>query len=135
MRPDRMSGRIARPRQATIPVTTVAALLALTALATSAAANWPVAWGDRTGALGDGTHVQMWAPTRVVALDGVVGAAGGRQHSLLLRSDGTVWDRRVSVKRGTVLLEGYQMDTPARLAAASVPGVKEVVNMLVIRVL
>jgi hypothetical protein len=44
---------------------------------------------------------------------------------------------RVSVKRGTVLLEGYQNDTPGRLAAAeaaaSVPGVKEIVNMLVIR--
>jgi hypothetical protein len=43
----------------------------------------------------------------------------------------------VSVHGGTVLLEGYQGDTPARLAAAqaaaSVPGVKEVVNMLVIR--
>jgi hypothetical protein len=34
-------------------------------------------------------------------------------------------------------LEGYQSDTPARLAAAqaaaSVPGVKEIINMLVIR--
>ena len=46
---------------------------------------------------------------------------------------------QVSVKRGTVLLEGYQSDTPARLAAAEaaarVPGVKEIVNMLVIRAL
>jgi len=46
---------------------------------------------------------------------------------------------QVSVKRGTVLLEGYQPDTPARLAAAEaaarVPGVKEIVNMLVIRAL
>lgn len=46
---------------------------------------------------------------------------------------------RVSVKNGTVLLEGYQNDTPGRLAAAeataSVPGVKEIVNMLVIRAL
>jgi osmotically-inducible protein OsmY len=44
---------------------------------------------------------------------------------------------QASVKRGTVLLEGYQIDTPARLAAAeaaaSVPGVKEIINMLVIR--
>lgn len=43
----------------------------------------------------------------------------------------------VSVKHGTVLLEGYQNDTPGRLAAAkaaaSVPGVKEIINMLVIR--
>ncbi|MFT5365739.1 MAG: hypothetical protein ACI8V2_000680 [Candidatus Latescibacterota bacterium] len=43
----------------------------------------------------------------------------------------------VCVKRGTILLEGYQNDTPGRLvvaeAAASVPGVKEIVNMLVIR--
>ncbi len=45
----------------------------------------------------------------------------------------------VSVKRGTVLLEGSQNDSPARLAAAqaaaSVPGVKEIINMLVIRAL
>jgi hypothetical protein len=44
-----------------------------------------------------------------------------------------------SVKQGTVLLEGYQEETSARLAAAqaaaSVPGVKEVINMLVIRAL
>jgi Ca2+-transporting ATPase len=44
---------------------------------------------------------------------------------------------RVSVKRGTVLLEGYQNDIPGRLAAAeaaaSVPGVKEIINMLMIR--
>ncbi len=43
---------------------------------------------------------------------------------------------RVSVNRGTVLLEGYQNDTPGRLAAAKaarVPGVKEIINMLVIR--
>jgi hypothetical protein len=46
---------------------------------------------------------------------------------------------RVSVRNGTVLLEGYQGDTLGRLAAAlaaaSVPGVKEIVNMLVIRAL
>jgi BON domain len=46
---------------------------------------------------------------------------------------------RVSVKRGTVLLEGEQNDTSGRLAAAeaaaSVPGVKEIINMLVIRAL
>ena len=45
----------------------------------------------------------------------------------------------VSVRQGTVLLEGYQNDTPGRLAAAkataSVPGVKEIINMLVIRAL
>lgn len=44
---------------------------------------------------------------------------------------------RVSVTRGTVLLEGFQTDTTGRLAAAEaaacVPGVKEIVNMLVIR--
>ncbi|MEN6546883.1 MAG: BON domain-containing protein, partial [Armatimonadia bacterium] len=46
---------------------------------------------------------------------------------------------RVSVNKGTVLLEGYQGDTSGRLAAAqaaaAVPGVKEIVNMLVIRAL
>lgn len=45
----------------------------------------------------------------------------------------------VSVKGGTVLLEGYQNDTPGRLAAAeaatSVPGAKEIINMLVVRAL
>jgi hypothetical protein len=44
---------------------------------------------------------------------------------------------RASVRRGTVLLEGYQNDTLGRLAAAaaSVPGVNEIVNMLVVRAL
>jgi len=46
---------------------------------------------------------------------------------------------RTSVKRGTVLLEVYQEDASGRLAAAqaaaSVPGVKEIINMLVIRAL
>jgi len=44
---------------------------------------------------------------------------------------------RVSVKHGTVLLEGYHNDTPGRLAAAeaaaSVPRVKEIIDMLMIR--
>jgi len=43
----------------------------------------------------------------------------------------------LSVNHGTVLLEGFQNDTVERLAAASIaasiPGVKEIVNMLVIR--
>jgi hypothetical protein len=42
-----------------------------------------------------------------------------------------------TVRNGTVLLEGDQSDTLARLAAgqaaAGVPGVKEIVNMLVVR--
>lgn len=45
----------------------------------------------------------------------------------------------VSVRHGTVLLDGYQNTTEGRLAAAqaaaSVAGVKEIVNMLVIRAL
>jgi hypothetical protein len=59
--------------------------------------------------------------------------------SVLHESDGRVNLHllHVSVKRGTVLLEGYQNDTMQRRAAAeaaaSVPGVKEIVNMLVIR--
>jgi len=44
---------------------------------------------------------------------------------------------RVTVTDGTVLLEGEQNDTRARLAAAeavtAVPGVQEIVNMLVVR--
>ncbi len=43
----------------------------------------------------------------------------------------------MSVHEGTVLLEGFQNDTRGRLAAAeavaTVPGVREIVNMLVIR--
>jgi|GEM_PF-1796407 len=57
-------------------------------------------------------------------------ATGGRVNSYLAR---------VSVHQGTVLLEGYQNDIQARLAAAEavarVPGVKEIINMLVIRAL
>ena len=43
----------------------------------------------------------------------------------------------ITVRNGTVLLEGDQEDTTARLAAgeaaATVPGVREIVNMLVVR--
>jgi hypothetical protein len=43
----------------------------------------------------------------------------------------------IAVRNGTVLLEGYQNDTLARLAAgqaaATVPGVREIVNMIVVR--
>lgn len=44
---------------------------------------------------------------------------------------------RVTVRGGTVLLEGCQNDTQSRLAAAqtaaSVPGVREIVNMITVR--
>ena len=59
--------------------------------------------------------------------------------AILHESGGVVnlYTLQVSVKRGTVLLEGYQNDTTGRRAAAeaaaSVLGVKEIVNMLVIR--
>ena len=55
-------------------------------------------------------------------------AGGCVNHSLV----------RVSVRCGTVLLEGYQNDIPGRLAAAeaaaSVPGVEEIIDMLMIHV-
>ena len=43
---------------------------------------------------------------------------------------------QVTVNKGTVILQGHQNDTPTRLAAAqaaSVPGVKEIVNMIMVR--
>lgn len=55
------------------------------------------AWGDNShGQLGDGTTVNRTRPVRVMGnwfqpLTGVTAVATGRTHSLVLKSDGTVW--------------------------------------------
>ncbi|GAA4591704.1 hypothetical protein GCM10023194_51660 [Planotetraspora phitsanulokensis] len=52
------------------------------------------AWGDNTnGQLGNGTtsYSSVPVPAQVPGLTGVVQVAAGNQHSLALRSDGTVW--------------------------------------------
>jgi len=61
-----------------------------------------------------------------------------RVKQRLRRAPGVVANPiKVTVSEGTVLLEGEQNDTEARLAAAqaaaAVPGVREIVNMLVVR--
>ncbi len=54
-------------------------------------------WGENWGQLGDNTiedrysPVQVHGPNDVGYLDGVVKIAAGDQHSLAIRSDGTVW--------------------------------------------
>ena len=51
-----------------------------------------VGWGrNDEGQLGDGTRTRRTTPVRVGALTDVVAIAGGRDHGLALRSDGTVW--------------------------------------------
>ena len=56
-------------------------------------AGW--AWGlNSDGELGNGTttpYTGLSTPAQVVDLNNVVGLAAGDQHSLALRSDGTVW--------------------------------------------
>ena len=56
------------------------------------------AWGNNyMGQLGDGTDTDRSTPVQVLGeggigyLDGVTAVAAGRDHSLALRSDGTVW--------------------------------------------
>jgi hypothetical protein len=81
------------------------------------------------------------AGSRIVDCDVEVPDEGVKEEviAVLGDTDGVVAPHliRVSVKNGTVLLEGSQLDSPARLAAAkaaaSVPGVKEIVNLLVVR--
>lgn len=52
-----------------------------------------VAWGrNAEGQIGDGTTAtHRLVPTRVGSLTNVVDVAGGRDHGLALRSDGSVW--------------------------------------------
>src|SRR6516164_6056026 len=52
------------------------------------------AWGDNYyGQLGNGTFTYdgIATPAPVTGLTGVVAVAGGYEHSLALKSDGTVW--------------------------------------------
>lgn len=51
------------------------------------------AWGGgASGELGDGTTpTSRVTPEQVLGLTGVIALAGGRNHALALRSDGTVW--------------------------------------------
>ena len=71
----------------------VAALLLVAAVPAGAAGpETPRTWGSNSfGELGDGITTTRTTPVRVTALSGVVQVAGGRDHSLALRSDGTVW--------------------------------------------
>ena len=53
------------------------------------------AWGSNgDNQLGDGTHGELESkstPVQVISLSGVIAIAGGEDHSLALKSDGTVW--------------------------------------------
>jgi len=50
------------------------------------------AWGyNNTGQLGDGTTTDRASPVAVPGLVNVVAVAAGNQHSLAMKSDGTVW--------------------------------------------
>ena len=51
-----------------------------------------LAWGrNNAGQLGDGTSVNRNTPTPVAGLTNVIAIAAGTEHSLALRSDGSVW--------------------------------------------
>jgi alpha-tubulin suppressor-like RCC1 family protein len=85
------------PRATPLPVGGLGAIAAVAAganhtLAVQADGQvW--AWGDNTnGQLGDGTTLTPWPTPRLVAgLAGVTAVAGGAQHSVALKADGTVW--------------------------------------------
>ncbi|MCI4397454.1 MAG: hypothetical protein JHC34_01310, partial [Acidobacteria bacterium] len=50
------------------------------------------AWGDDFyGQLGDGKFGYSAIPVQVLGLTGVIRLSGGLEHSLALRSDGTLW--------------------------------------------
>ena len=50
-----------------------------------------VAWGyNNTGQLGDGTVTQRTTPVSINGIDGVTAVAAGYDHTLALKSDGTV---------------------------------------------
>jgi Regulator of chromosome condensation (RCC1) repeat len=60
--------------------------------ATQAIAEVPVAWGSNgSGQLGDGTTTDRTTPVQVSGFTGVTAIAAGTEHSLALKSDGTVW--------------------------------------------
>jgi alpha-tubulin suppressor-like RCC1 family protein len=71
--------------------------LALPGLAMAAAAPPPNAWAwglNSDGELGNGTvtpYSGLSTPVQVADIGGMVAVAGGDQHSLALKSDGTVW--------------------------------------------
>src|SRR4051794_33571461 len=55
-------------------------------------AGVPLAWGlNERGQLGNGTYTDSPVPVRVSSLSNVVAVAGGADHSLALRAEGTVF--------------------------------------------
>src|SRR5215211_4820344 len=60
--------------------------------AAAATPGTPHAWGGNSfGELGDGTTAGRLTPGPVVGLTDAVELAGGREHVVALRADGTVW--------------------------------------------
>jgi hypothetical protein len=76
----------------------LAALVAALALsiaavpAGAAGPGTPRTWGSNSfGELGDGTAANRFAPGPVAGLDDATELAGGREHVIALRADGSVW--------------------------------------------
>ena len=58
----------------------------------SAKAGPPLAWGySHYGQLGDGTTTNQVLPVAVSGITGVLSISDGYEHSLALKTDGTVW--------------------------------------------
>ena len=72
----------------------VAALLSMLAAVPAGAAGpgMPRTWGSNSfGELGDGTTANHFAPGPVAGIGDAVELAGGREHVVALRADGSVW--------------------------------------------
>lgn len=78
----------------------ISALNGATAVATSIAAIFVIkqggvvacgGGGNSTGILGNGTTTQTLTPVTISSLSNITSLAGGQDHMLALKSDGTVW--------------------------------------------
>ncbi len=84
-------------RHTPVQVNSLAGIVSIAAaFGSSRAVRWDGtvwAWGwNESGQLGDGTSVNRLSPVQVAGLTGAVSvASSGRDHTLVLRTDGTVW--------------------------------------------
>src|SRR5262245_26844322 len=83
--------RLAGPALALLTLAVLAAALPPPAAA-AVPPGIPLTWGrNHGGQLGDGTFTDSSVPLPVANLGNVVAVTGGDKHSLVMKTDGTVW--------------------------------------------